>query len=180
MDAGVGRARLLESLHALSLDHAGLVHVDAGLDGVQLHESAVSSILILDEIKGGTVQSVHVADRTKPLLDQAQVLLLQRRANGTAVVVTGDDDVLHVEVSHGVLEDGVGVEVGGGDLVADVAVHEDLAGTETDDLVGGHAAVGAPDPEELRLLGSADSLEVLRVTGLLVGDPLLVVAKHLS
>ncbi len=33
------------------------------------------------------------------------------------------------------------------DDVGDVAVHEELAGQQPHDLVGGHAAVGAADPE---------------------------------
>ena len=180
VDTREGNASGLESLHALSLDNAGLVHVDASLDGIQLHESAVSKVFVFDEVERRAVESVHVADGAEPLLDQPEVLALQGSAHRTAVVVAGDDDVLNEEVSDSVLEHGVGVEVGGGDLVADVAVHEHLAWTQADDLVGGHTAVSASDPEELGLLRTTHSLEVLRVLGLLVSDPLLVVLQDLS
>ena len=41
-----------------------------------------------------------------------------------------DDYVLHFEVLDGVVDDGLGGEVRGGEDVGDVAVDEDLAGVE--------------------------------------------------
>ena len=93
--------------------------------------------------------------------------------------MASDDDVLNIKLPDSELEHGVGVEVGGGDLVADVAVHEHLAGAEADDLVGRDTAVSASDPEELGLLGTSDSLEVLGILGKLVSDPLLVVRQNI-
>src|SRR5262249_45192057 len=51
--------------------------------------------------------------------------------------------------------------------VRDVAVDEHLPRRQSDDLVGGHAAVGAPDPEMLRRLLSRERLEEVRI---LLGD----------
>ncbi len=47
--------------------------------------------------------------------------------------------------------------------VGEVAVDEELAGREVHDLVGGHAAVRAPDPEIFRTLLPRQSREELRV-----------------
>ena len=57
-----------------------------------------------------------------------------------------DDDVLDLEVLHGVLDDGEGVEVSGDQDVGDVAVDEDVAGVEAEDGGLRAARVGASDP----------------------------------
>ena len=48
------------------------------------------------------------------------------------------------------------------DDVGDVAMHEQLARQETDDLVRRHAAVGAADPEILRRLLLGEAREEIR------------------
>ena len=55
--------------------------------------------------------------------------------------MTGDDDVLHIEVSHCIFEYGMSVEIGGRHKVADVAVDEDLTRAETHDGVNRHSAI---------------------------------------
>jgi hypothetical protein len=56
--------------------------------------------------------------------------------------------MLDLEVDDGVLDDGEGGQVGGGEDVGDVAVDEDVAGFETEDGGFGDAGVGAADPED--------------------------------
>ena len=75
-------------------------------------------------------------------------------SDGSTVHVSGDDDVGHSQVGHGVLDDGEGVKVSGGHDIPNVTMHEDLARAEAEDLVGRHAGVGASDVEEGGLLGS--------------------------
>ena len=74
VDAREGLAGSLKGLDALSLDDASLEYVDAGLDGVQLHESTMSKLIVLNQVKGRGVQSVYIADRTEQLLDKTEVL----------------------------------------------------------------------------------------------------------
>ena len=52
-----------------------------------------------------------------------------------------------LEVDDGVFDDGRRVDVGGGDDVGDVAVHEDVAGLEAEDGGFGAAGVGAAEPD---------------------------------
>jgi hypothetical protein len=59
--------------------------------------------------------------------------------------VAADDNVLDLQVTDGVVDDGHGAQVDCGDDVGDVAVDKDLAGVEAHDLVCGDAAVGAAD-----------------------------------
>ena len=72
--------------------------------------------------------------------------------DATAVVVPADDDVLYVEMHDGVFDHGHDVEVGIGDKIGDVAMHEDVAGFKTHDFVGGNAGVAAPDVSSLLLV----------------------------
>ena len=75
--------------------------------------------------------------------------------------------VSHVQDIDRVLEHGETVEVGVDDDVRDVAVHEELARRETDDLVRRHSAVRAADPQVPRglLRGKAR-----KVVGVALGD----------
>ena len=95
----------------------------------------------------------HVLHVTQPVVDEAQPVAVQRRAHAAAAVVAAHDDVLHAQHVDRVLQHREAVEIGVHDQVGDVAMHEQLAGQQPDDLVGRHAAVGAADPQELgRLL----------------------------
>ena len=75
-----------------------------------------------------------------------------RRPHAAAAVVAADDDVLDLQHVDGVLQHRQAVQVGVHDDVGDVAVDEQLARQQADDLVGRHAAVGAADPQVARRL----------------------------
>src|SRR5687768_17646272 len=59
------------------------------------------------------------------------------------------DDVLDLEDVDGVLQDRETVQVGMHDNVGDVAVHEELARHQPDDLVRRYPAVGTANPQVL-------------------------------
>ena len=100
---------------------------------------------------------------TQPIIDQAYITALERGLHATATVVPTDDDVLDLEDVHRVLQHGETIQVGVHDDVGDVAMHEELAGQQTDDLVGGDAAIGAADPEVAGILLLGQGLEKSRV-----------------
>ena len=103
---------------------------------------------------------LHVA---QPVVDQAERLAVERGAHAAAAVVADDDDVLDLQHVDRELQHREAVEVGVHDDVGDVAVDEQLARRETDDLVGRHAAVGAADPEVSRRLLLARVGEEIRI-----------------
>ena len=84
-------------------------------------------------------------------------------ADAAAPVVAGDDHVVNAEHVHRVLDDRQAIEIGVHDDVGDIAVDEQFAGRQADDLVGGNAAVRAADPEEFRRLLGQQVLEEFRV-----------------
>ncbi len=95
----------------------------------------------------------HILHVAQPVVAQSDAGAVQRGAHAVAAVVAADDDVAHLEDVDRELHDRQAIQVGVHDEVGDVPVDEQFAGQETDDLVRGHAAVGAADPQILgRLL----------------------------
>ena len=60
--------------------------------------------------------------------------------------MSAHDDVLHFQILDGVGDHAPAVDVGRGQYVGDVAVHEDVAGVEAEDGGFGDAGVGTADP----------------------------------
>lgn len=131
---------------AITLLHRGsLDDVLARLDDIQLDETIIPLRVIGDRVQLTLVQAVHVPNIAKPGVQKAEVGGGQGGLDAAAVVMAADDDVLDVQVAHGVVDDGHDVQVGVGDDVGDVAVDEDLARFQAHDFIGGDAAVAAAD-----------------------------------
>ena len=103
----------------------------------------------------------------------------QRRLYATATVVAAHDDVSDLEHVDGELHDRQAVEVGVDDHVGDIAVDEDLARQQADDLVGRHAAVGTTDPQVVGRLLARKFGKKLRVLAANAFRPLAVVLEEL-
>ncbi|MNH26129.1 hypothetical protein D3C79_861620 [compost metagenome] len=124
------------------------------LGHVQLAQVVEALVLILDGFELFAVLEIDILDVAQPVVDEAQLLVLHRRLDAAATVVAADDDVLHLEHLHRVLQHGEAVEIGVHHQIGDVAVDEDIPRQQPHQLVGGNPAVGAADPEVLgRLLG---------------------------
>ena len=121
---------------------------------------------------------MHVAHVAQPVVDQAHLASLERGLHAAAAVVAADDDVLDLEDVDGVLQHREAVEVGVHDDVGDVAVHEELAGQQPDDLVRGDAAVGAADPEVARSLLLGKRLEEGGIAATDAFGPLAVLTEQ--
>ena len=152
------------------LDDRGLADVHRLLDHVELAES-VEPLLLGQRFELDRVLLAHVHHVAEPVVDQAVAGSLERRLDAAAAVVAADDYVLHPQHVDCVLEHGEAVEVGVPDHVRDVAVDEDLARREADDLVRGNAAVRAADPEVLGRLPLGEAGEVVGIIGDLCGGP---------
>ena len=88
----------------------------------------------------------------QPVVGESDALILQRGRHAAAAVVPAHDDVFDVQHIDRKLHHRQAVQVGVHDDVRDVAVDEQLARQQADDLVRGHAAVGAADPQVSRAL----------------------------
>ena len=94
----------------------------------------------------------HVLHVAQPVVDQPELVVAHRRRHAAAAVVAADDDVTDLQHFDRELNDGQAIQVAVHDHVRDVAVDEDLTGQQPEDLVRGHAAVGAADPQIARRL----------------------------
>ena len=72
------------------------------------------------------------------------------------------------------------IEIGVHDDVGDIAMDEDLAGREVDDLVRRHAAVRAADPEIARRLLLLEVGEEIGLAGAQIGGPGVVAQKQIT
>ncbi len=94
----------------------------------------------------------HVLDVAQPVVAQAEAIAPEGRTHPAATVMAADDDVTHLEHVDRELHDRETIEIGVHDDVRHVAMDEEFARREVDDLVRRHPAIGAADPEILRRL----------------------------
>ena len=113
----------------------------------------------------------HLADRMQPVVDQPAALAVDGRRDAAAAVMADHHDVLDLEHVDGELQHREIVGVLRRGEIGDVAMDEQLAGVEVDDLVGRHAAVGAADPQIFRRLLARQPAEEIGVAGDLAGRP---------
>lgn len=140
----------------------GGVHAEdfQALEHVVLAQSQASCFLV-HVLKLLRVVVSELPHRLQPDVQQAESGVAQCGVDTTAAGVAADEDVLDLEMCDCELDDGERVDVGCGDNVGDVAVHEDLAGLQTEDGRLRDARVGAADPENGgRLAGGGASEEV--------------------
>ena len=76
--------------------------------------------------------------------------------NRPASVVTGDDDFLHIQMSHGILQDCVGVKICCRDEIPEIAMDKYLTRSQSHYLIIWNTAVGASEVEVTRLLRTSD------------------------
>lgn len=156
------------------LDEVGVADVADLGDDVELAEE-VKAVGLGEGVELALVLAVEFAEVLEPVVEETRRVGGSGRADPAAVVMTADDDVLDAEGFDGELDDGLAVEVVGVDDVGDVAVDEDAAGLETDDVIGGDAAVSAADPEVFGVLLVGEFSEDAGVAGFHVSGPAAVV-----
>ena len=121
---------------------------------------------------------MYVAHMAQPIVDKSDLTAFERGLHAAAAIVATDDDVLDLEDVHCVLQHGEAIEVTMHDDVGDVTVHEELARQEPDDLVGGHAAVRAPDPQVTRRLLFRQLFKERRVAATDALGPLTILTEQ--
>lgn len=160
------------------LNSSRLDDISALLLDAEFHEAVISRRFILDAVELLLVETVDVADVPEPRVQQAQVLGCHGSLDTATTVMTAHDDVLDVQMSHGVLDDAHDVEIRVDNQIGDVAVNKGLAGLQTRDQLCGDARVTASDPKILGGLSGAQLGEVLGITLPLLSSPGLVVFKQ--
>ena len=91
--------------------------------------------------------------------------------------MSGDDDILNLQLLNCILDNREDVDVGGADQVGDVPVNEELSRLEPHDLVGRNPRVRTSHPEILWLLDVDEFLEVVWLVDDHLGGPVQVVPE---
>ena len=99
------------------------------------------------------------------------------RERRRAAVVAAEHHPLHLKVVEGILQDAHDVVVGGIEHVGDIAVDKELAGLAAGEHLGGHAAVGAADPQRVGPLPVDPFFEIVRVMLTFLQRPAAVAAS---
>ncbi len=87
----------------------------------------------------------HVLHVAQPVVAQPQLFVAQSGEDPAAPVVSTNNNVIHAENIHGVLNGRKAVQVGVKHHVGEVAVNKHFSGWQAHDLVCRHPAIGAPD-----------------------------------
>src|SRR5687768_5930340 len=120
---------------------------------------------------------LHMA---QPVIYEAELKVLHRSLHAATTVVTAHNYVTDPEHIHRELKHREAVKVSVDHYVRNVAVDEQLARPETDELSGRHATVRTTDPQVARVLLLRYGLEKSRVVGLYTLRPGPVVFKEFS
>ena len=147
---------------------------------VQLAQPLPARVRVGERIQFPGVRLAEGADRGDPALQRIGRGRPEGRLDAPAAIVAGDDDVPDLQDVHRVLQDRQAVGIVGADDVGDVAVDEQLAGNQADDLVGRDPAVGAADPQVVGALERAQALEEVRVAPGMPQGPGPVVGEQLG
>lgn len=125
----------------------GQQDLDAGLD-VELGNADGALLVVLNGVELILVSVAQRLERRQPgVQDTADTAVGQGGRGAAAGRVAAQHNVLHLEVGDGILDDGRGVDVGGGDDVGNVAVDKDVAGLQAQDGGLGTARVRAAKPD---------------------------------
>lgn len=159
------------------LNSGCLDDVAALLDNVEFDEAVITLLLIGNGVELFLVQTVDVADVTKPRVEDSKVFGSHGSFDTTAAVVAADNNVLYAEMSDGIVNDAHDIEIGVDNEIGNIAVDKGLAGLQTSNLLGGDTRVTASDPKVVGGLAGAEADKVARILLLLLSSPLAVVFK---
>ena len=129
------------------LHDGGLAHVQDLFYHVQFAQAVAALAARQHVAQVAFVLLAHVLHVAQPVVDQADARARHGRMHALAAVMADDDDMFDFQHVHGKLQDGQAIEVGMHDHVGNIAVHKHVARRHAQQFVGGHAAVGAADPQ---------------------------------
>ena len=160
-------------LHAIHLDD-----IDALLLHIQLHQTVVALMLVLNGIEFVLVQPVDIADVAQPWIHQPMVLGQHGGPDASAVVMAADDDVLHLQMADRILDGRRDIEIHADDQIGHVAMDEHLARLQPHQLLDGHTTVRTADVQVGRILRTRQASEIVGVKFLLVLGPFPIVLEY--
>ena len=132
-------------------------------DDVEFTQTVEANAPIRDCAKLLAVLMKELADRMQPVVHETASFAVYRRAHSATAVVPHHYDVLYLQYIDRELKHGEVVGILGRREVGDISMDEQFTRGEAHNLVGGHPAVGAADPQILRHLLALEPLEKLAI-----------------
>lgn len=114
----------------------------------------------------------------QPIVVQTVIVIHHGSVHTTTPIVSADNDPAHFENLDRILQHGKAVEVGMHNDICDVSMDKNLTRWQVDDLIGGHASIGAADPQDLGFLLLGEIGEVVRIDFLEVLCPYFVSSEQ--
>lgn len=99
----------------------------------------------------------------QPIVNQTKRRSLVGGTHATAAIMAAHDHMLYAQHIDGVLQYREAVKIRVHHEIGDIAVDENLAGRQPDDLIRRHAAIGATDPQIPRCLLRGKASEEIRI-----------------
>jgi hypothetical protein len=169
--------QLLAALPGILHDR-GLADIDHLFQHVQLAQPVLPDAGRQRLAQITLMLDVHVLHMAQPVVGESDTAPRERSMHPGTAVMAAHDHMLDAEDIDGELQHRQAVEVGVHDHVGDIAVNEQFARLQADDLVGWHPAVGAAYPEILGRLLARETLEEIGVAGDARGRPVAVVLEQ--
>src|SRR5438094_496266 len=154
--------QLLSALPDVTHD-GSLAYIEYLFDDVQLTEPVAPVRFVAPARESHRVFVAHVPHMAQPVVNQTQPVAAQGGAHAAATVMAAYDDVFDLQHIHGELHHRQTIQVRMHHHIGHVAVDEQFAGQQTDDLVGRHAAVRTAYPQIAGRLLPGEFLKKLRV-----------------
>ena len=120
----------------------------------------------------------HILHMAQPVVGQANARAARGRQHAATAIVPHHHDVFHLERINGILNDRQGIQVGVHHHIGHIAMDKHFARLKTGNLIGGHTAVGATDPQIFGRLLLRQMIEETRLLKLHALSPCTVVVKE--
>ena len=177
---GIGPAvngEFLAAIPGIANDGA-MADVDDLLDDVQFGE-AIGAAIFGEGFEVAGMFQADILDVPQPIVGQSHAPLVERRRDPGATVVADDEDMFHLQMIDGELNDGHAIQVAVDDDVGDVAMDKEFARGQADDLIRWDAAISATDPHVLGILPGREFGKQSRILLLNLVGPVSVVLDEM-
>ncbi len=150
------------------------------LDHVEFTEPCTLRGFIGQGTQTGVVLFPHILHVSQPIIGQTHVVAAERSTHAAAAIVTYDHDMFHFQHIDRELNYAKAVQVGVHHDVGHIAMHEKLAGQQTDNLIGRDATVRASNPQVFGRLLSREFFKKFRIASADIVRPGLVLIEQVT
>jgi hypothetical protein len=132
-------------------------------DHIELAQTRSATFRFADGVQLRFVFLAQIVNRAQPVVDQTVLLMFKSRVHAAASVMSTNDDVLDAQNIDRELQHRKTIQIVRQDQVADVAMNENLARWNIDNLIRRDPAIRTADPEILGRLLMCEAIEEIRI-----------------